>query len=101
MKFEWQGIHGAALAGTARAKVPGGWLVLYEACRPVQVEMKGNLGKVMRVPGKMVAAATMQFVSDPNYEWSLDDEGIPAEGTETEAAPQPGRDDEAGEGLGE
>lgn len=55
MKFEWEPIYQVPTGGTARGKVPGGWIV------------NSLLGSDKGV------ALTSVFVPDPNHEWKLDE----------------------------
>jgi hypothetical protein len=67
MNFDWQRIfknHNSGVGGTstARAKVPGGWLI--NNVTYTEVICNGNERNI---------SESMCFVPDPNHEWEVDE----------------------------
>jgi hypothetical protein len=66
MKFGWKQIHEDDDAlfweGTYRAKVPGGWLVRHESAYNYMSDEDDFVHRTH----------VMNFVPDPNHEWTLD-----------------------------
>lgn len=69
IKFEWDpiGETGNMNRWTWRAKVIGGWLVREDIYRM-------PIGKAITDEDEYAISSSMVFVSDPQYEWEIDED---------------------------
>lgn len=65
MKFDWEWVEGDDDSSTLRARVIGGWLVVYESkhIRPIPDSYSEFV----------VIYPSMVFVPDPNHQWNIDE----------------------------